>query len=112
MSPTPDSASADLQQTIADLQRQLAEARAERDESEAQKAALAAVLVVINSSPGDLTPVFEMILEKAHTLCGAELGSLVTYDGEHFRALTTHGYPEEYAAVLRQPFPPTTFHRS
>src|SRR6266436_7015507 len=37
MNPTPDSASADLQQTIADLQRQLAEARAERDENEAQK---------------------------------------------------------------------------
>jgi hypothetical protein len=31
MNPTPDSASADLQQTIADLQHQLAEARAERD---------------------------------------------------------------------------------
>ena len=63
MNPTPDSASADLQQTIADLQRQLAEARAERDESEAQKAALAEVLVLINSSPGDLAPVFDEVLE-------------------------------------------------
>jgi hypothetical protein len=32
MNPTPDSASTDLQQTIADLRRQLAEARAERNE--------------------------------------------------------------------------------
>ena len=39
MYPTPDSTSANLQQTIADLQRRLAEARAERDESEAQKTA-------------------------------------------------------------------------
>ena len=56
MCPTPDSTSADLQQTIADLQRRLAEARAERDESEAQKGALAEVLGVINASPGDLEP--------------------------------------------------------
>jgi len=62
MNPTPDSASADLQQTIADLQRQPAEAR-ERDESEAQKSALAEVLAVINSSLGDLAPVFDEILE-------------------------------------------------
>ena len=32
MYPTPDSTSANLQQTLADLQRRLAEARAERDE--------------------------------------------------------------------------------
>jgi hypothetical protein len=63
VNPTPDSASADLRQTTADLQRQLAEARAERDESEAQKAALAEVLGVINSSPGDLAPVFDEVLE-------------------------------------------------
>ena len=76
MSPTADGASADLQQTVADLQRQLAEARAERDEFEAQKAALAEVLGIINSSPGDLTPVFDAILEKATRLCGVPYGQL------------------------------------
>ena len=60
MNPTPDSASVDLQQTIADLQHPLSETRAER---EAQKAALAEVLVVINSSPGDLASVFDSVLE-------------------------------------------------
>jgi class 3 adenylate cyclase len=104
MSPTADGASADLQQTVAELQRQLAEARTERDEVEGQKAALAEILVIINSSPGDLTPVFDAILEQAHRSCGADLGCLAVYEGKQFRAVATHNYPPEYAALVRQPY--------
>src|SRR5215469_5256724 len=94
---------ADTAQLIADLQRQLAECRAERDAGLAREAALAEVLQTTNSSPGDLTPVFDAILEKAHALCGVEHGALATYDGEYFRVAADRGMPQ-FFKQLRQPF--------
>jgi class 3 adenylate cyclase len=104
MKTTPDSALADAQAIIADLRRQLAERTAERDEGEAQKAAMAEVLEIINTSPGDLAPVFNAILENAHLRCGAEHGSLVLRDGAIWRAVATHNYAEAFAERLRLGF--------
>jgi hypothetical protein len=92
---------ADSAQLIADLQGQLAECRAERDAGLAREAALAEVLQTTNSSPGDLTPVFNAILERAHALCGVEHGALVTYDGEYFRVATDRGMPQFFTKQLR-----------
>jgi GAF domain-containing protein len=101
MSAMPDSTLADPQQIIAELQRQLGECRAERDEALAQQTATAEVLQVINSSPGDLAPVFGTMLDKAIRLCGAVQGALWLIDGERAHLAAAQGLAPEFVELLR-----------
>jgi hypothetical protein len=95
-----------LRRANADLRGRLDEALAERDEALQRETATREVLQVINSSPGNLTPVFDAILKKAHRLCGVTIGALEIWDGTRVRALAARGLPGEFEDLLRQGYEP------
>src|SRR5215470_4942012 len=93
----------DLQQRVQMLEAELRGRAAEGDEI---LAATTEVLQVINSSPGDLTAVFDAMLEKALRLCDASCGHFRISDGELLHLVAARGVPEAYGKFLRTPARP------
>ena len=75
---------------------------AELSEALEQQTATSEVLKVISSSPGDLEPVFNAMLENAARICEAKFGTLYRYDGGAFHPVTFHKVPSSLADFLRQ----------
>jgi GAF domain-containing protein/anti-sigma regulatory factor (Ser/Thr protein kinase) len=74
----------------------------ELSESLEQQTATSEVLSVISSSPGELKPVFDAMLENAVRICEAKFGVLFRYQGGAFHAAAWVGVPPAYEESLRQ----------
>jgi signal transduction histidine kinase len=68
----------------------------ERDEALEREKATAEVLRVISSSPGELEPVFQAMLENAVRICEAKFGTLYLRAGDAFRAAALHNAPPAF----------------
>jgi hypothetical protein len=71
-------------------------------ESLAQQTATSEVLGIISSSPGELKPVFQAMLENAVRICDAKFGFLFLSEGDAFRAVALHDAPPAYAEARRR----------
>ena len=74
-----------------------------------QQTATSEVLRVISSSPGELEPVFQSMLQNAVQICDANFGTLYRFDGKMYHMAASVGTPLEFDEFQRRrgPFQPT-----
>jgi transcriptional regulator with GAF, ATPase, and Fis domain len=69
-------------------------------ESLQQQTATSEVLQVISTSPGELQPVFEKMLENATRVCNAEFGTMLLEEHGAFRSVALYNVPSAYAELM------------
>ena len=82
------------------LLRELRQRTDDLTESLEQQIATTETLRVISSSPGDLAPVFEAVLQNAMRLCDAKFGNFLLSDDGGFRIAASRGAPAAYRERL------------
>ena len=88
---------------VADANERIALLTRERDEALERQTATSEVLKVISSSPGELEPVFNAMLESAVRLCEAKLGTLFLSEGKDtYRTAALYGAPPAFAEARRK----------
>src|SRR5262245_48397246 len=75
---------------VRDLEKRLAEALQRLAEALEQQTATAEILRVISSSPTDIQPVFDAIVESSVKLCTAKFGVVFRFDGDMLNFVAHH----------------------
>jgi GAF domain-containing protein len=70
-----------------------------------QQTATSDVLRVISSSPGELEPVFQAMLENAVRICDAKFGNIYRAEADGLRMVATHNTSTVFAEALRNSGP-------
>jgi signal transduction histidine kinase len=96
---------AQLQESYTGLEQRVEARTSELREALEQQTATSEVLRVISSSPMDLQPVYQAILENVTRLCQANIAALFLYDGEVLAAAAHYNTTPEFAAHLEQSRP-------
>jgi two-component system NtrC family sensor kinase len=74
----------------------------ETKEALERQTATSEVLEIISSSPGELDPVFQKMLENACRVCEANFGTMNLWNGEEFNNVARHNMPPAFAAFRQQ----------
>ena len=72
----------------------------ELTESLEQQTATSEVLQVISSSPGELQPVFDKMLENATRVCNAEFGAMLLQESAGFRHVALYNMPPAFVELV------------
>src|SRR6266851_2996309 len=90
---------------VRQLQKRLEEALKREAEAFEQQTATSEILRVISSSPTDVQPVFDVIVEQACRLCDAVVANAVRIDGDLMHNMAAFGFTPEAQGVVRRSFP-------